>query len=390
MFSSRLDWGAPPNRLSLALEARRAAGSEILDLTESNPTHAGIDYPAAPILDAFANHRSLVYEPSPAGHIAARQAISGYYSSRGLDVAPNRILVTASTSESYGFLFKLLADPGDEVLVPRPSYPLFEFLAALESVQIRHYPLRYHGRWWLDTEAVAAAITPRTRAIILVNPNNPTGSYLKRTEVDALASLARRHSLALIADEVFSDFPLSPAEDRIATLADFDAAPAFALSGLSKIAGMPQMKLGWMAVAGPARFRSAAYARLELIADTYLSTGTPVQHAAQSLIEVGRGVRNRISARTRENLAVLRMALAAAPACEILDVEGGWYAALRLPRTRTEEEYAIELLDRDGVLVQPGYFYDFETEAFLVVSLLTEPRAFHEGSRRLAARLSEA
>jgi alanine-synthesizing transaminase len=390
VFSSRLDWGAAPNRLALALERLRRGGARILDLTESNPTRARIGYPAAEVLGALSDPRSLVYEPSPAGDAEVRAAVSRYYARRGIEVEPACILLTASTSESYGFLFKLLCDPGDEVLVPRPSYPLFEFLAGLESVRIRHYPLSYHGRWWLDISEVSAAVTPRTRAVIVVNPNNPTGSFLKRGERDALARLAREKQLAIVSDEVFSDFAFGPDPGRAATLADLDEAPAFALSGLSKIAGLPQMKLGWVVIAGPGDFRAQARERLEWIADTYLSVSTPVQHATPRLIELGPAIRERIAARTSGNLAALRSLMAAAPAGEILDLEGGWYATLRVPRTRGEEEWAMDLLERDGVLVQPGYFYDFESGAHLVLSLLTPPEIFREGAGRLAARLERA
>ena len=374
-----------PNRLSRAVEARRAAGRETLDLTESNPTRAGIEYPAADVIRALADPRALVYDPSPMGCPEARAAVARYYAARGTGVDPGRILLTASSSEAYGFLFKLLCDPGDEVLVPRPSYPLLEFLARLESVRLRQYGLSYHGRWSLDPDSVAEAITPRTRALVVVNPNNPTGSFLKRYELQCLAHLARKHNFALVADEVFSDFAFAQDPSRVATMAAFDGAPAFALSGLSKIAGLPQMKLGWMVIAGPPDFQGAARDRLELIADSYLSVSTPVQFAAASLIEIGLGVRDRIAARTRANLACLRTLLNPAPAAEILDVEGGWYAIVRVPRTRGEEEWALELLQSDGVLVQPGYFYDFNTEAFLVLSLLTKPHEFEEGARRLAA-----
>lgn len=386
MFSSRLEWGLAPNRLTCQLQALRARGAEILDLTESNPTHAGFDYPVEEVLRALAAPGVLSYEPSPMGHSRARAAVARYYAGRELNVDAGDILLTASTSESYAFLLKLLCDPGDEILVPRPSYPLFEFLAGLESVRIRHYGLSYHGRWALDPAEVAAAATPRTRAIIVVNPNNPTGSFLKRDELDALAAFARQRGLALICDEVFSDFAFGPDVARVESVADLRDVPAFALSGLSKIAGLPQMKLGWICLAGPPEFRAQTRHRLELIADTYLSVGTPVQSAAPRLIELGSLMRHRIQARTRANLDALRAVLAAAPACEILNVEGGWYAVVRVPRTRSEEEWALELLAEDQVLVQPGFFYDFHTEAFLVLSLLTPPGAFAEGAARLAGR----
>ena len=298
-----------------------------------------------------------------------------------------RILLTASTSEAYGYLFKLLTNPGDEVLVPRPSYPLFEFLADMESVAVRPYPLEYHGGWSIDLDAVERALTARTRAIVLVNPNNPTGSYVKRTELSTLTALCARRGVALISDEVFADYALAGDADRVATLAGVEECLAFSMSGLSKVAGLPQMKLGWMVVSGPPALRAEAWEKLEWIADTYLSVGTPVQCAAARLLAAGDTVQRQIRRRTAENLAYARGALAGSPA-NILAVEGGWYITLQVPRMRSEEEWTLVLLDRAGVLVQPGFFYDFETEGYLVVSLLTAPDILREGLARLVALLS--
>jgi alanine-synthesizing transaminase len=381
MFSSRLQWNLAPNRLAAAVAARRAAGGEILDLTESNPTRAGFAYPPG-VVEALADRRSLLYEPAPLGAPAARAAVAAWYGRRGIQVDAGGILLTASTSEGYSYLFKLLADPGDEVLVPRPSYPLFEFLATLESVRVVQYPLVYHGSWSIDVEALERAVTPRTRAIVLVNPNNPTGSYVKRDELARLVEISRARGLALISDEVFSGYPLRDHPGRAATLAEVEEAPAFVMSGLSKVAGMPQMKLGWIVAAGPQDLRRAALERLELIADTYLSVATPVQHAAAALLEAGAEVERQIARRTRENLARLRAAAAEHPACAVLDVEGGWYATLRVPRTRSEEEWALALVEA-GVLVQPGFFFDFFSEAYLIVSLLTKPEVFAAGAARI-------
>lgn len=387
MFSSRLDWDLRPNRISTALEARRRAGLKILDLTESNPTRAGFSYPAGEILAPLADARSLVYEPAPAGLVPARDAVAAYYAAHGHSVSPERILLASSTSESYAFLFKLLADPGDEILVPRPSYPLFDYLAALESLRVAQYPLVYRQRWLLDVDALAGAITARTRAIIIVNPNNPTGSFVKKHELEALAHLCAERNLALISDEVFSDYSFAADPERVTTLAGLDEVLTFSLSGLSKISGLPQMKLGWVVIGGPEGARAQARERLELIADTYLSVGTPVQHALPRLLEAGAAVRQQIMRRLRENLAFLETALEAQRTCELLTVEGGWYAILRVPRMGSEEELVLELLTRDGVLVQPGFFYDFDAEAFLVLSLLTPSGTFQEGVLRLLARL---
>jgi alanine-synthesizing transaminase len=388
MFSSRLNWDLRPNRISALLDDRRRAGVHILDLTESNPTHAGLAYPSAEILAALGDARSLRYEPSPAGVAEARDAVSAYYASRGTNVPADRIVLTASTSEAYSYMFKLLADPGDEVLVPRPSYPLFEFLARLESVRAVDYPLVYDGSWRIDCAALEAALTPRTRAIVAVNPNNPTGSFLKTGELDRLVALAAARGVAIVSDEVFSDYAFAADAERVTTLAGVSGALAFSLSGLSKIAGLPQMKLGWIVTAGPEELRVAALARLELIADTYLSAAAPAQYGAARLMEAGAKVREQIAARTRRNLEWLRGAVAGS-ALTALAVEGGWYATLEAPRTRTEEEWTLELLVRDDVLVQPGFFFDFETEAFLVVSLLTPPDVFREGVGRLLARAGE-
>jgi len=388
MFSARLPWDAPANRFSQALARRRQAGAEILDLTESNPTRAGIAY-APEILTALADARALLYEPAPAGLEPARAAVAAYYAARGRAVDPARIVLTASTSEAYALLFKLLADPGDEALVPRPSYPLFEYLAALESVRLRQYPLFYQQAWFLDAHALEASLTARARAIIVVSPNNPTGSFLKQRELEHLIGICARHDLALIADEVFSDYALGPDPARVATLAGCDEALTFSLSGLSKIAGLPQMKLSWMVVGGPPELRRRALERLELIADTYLSVAAPVQHALPLLLEYGELVRGQIAARVRSNLQALAALCREQPACELLTVEGGWYAILRVPRTRSEEEWALELIERDGVLVQPGFFFDFDAEAYLVLSLLTPPDSFRVGVERLLRRLKE-
>ena len=392
MFSSRFHWDLRPNRLTQALTAKRAAGARILDLTESNPTHAGLHYPGE-IVRAFADARMLAYEPAPAGTPAARDAVSAYYAARGHAVPVERILLTASTSEAYAYLFKLLTNPGDEVLVPRPSYPLFQFLADMESVRVRQYPLEYHGEWSIDLQGLARALTRRTRAIVLVNPNNPTGSYVKRGELSALTALCARRGVALISDEVFADYALTEDPDRVPTLvtplAGVEECLAFSMSGLSKVAGLPQMKLGWMVVNGPAALRAGAWEKLEWIADTYLSVSTPVQCAAARLLAAGDSVQRQIRERASANLAFARGALAGSPA-NTLAVEGGWYITLQVPRMRSEEEWTLTLLEHADVLVQPGFFYDFESEAYLVVSLLTAPEIFREGLARLVAQLKVA
>lgn len=374
MYSSRFHWDFRPNRLTELLGRKRAAGASVLDLTQSNPTSADLDYPAE-IAHTFDDPRVLRYEPSPAGLVEAREAVSKYYADRGHDVPVDRILLTASTSEAYAYLFKLLADPGDHVLVPRPSYPLFEFLATMEHVGVRQYPLVYHGSWSIATDELAAMVEPRTRAIVLVNPNNPTGSYAKAAEIETLARLG----LPLISDEVFSDYAFGAAGPSLVGVED---CLAFSMSGLSKSAGLPQMKLGWIVVSGPEAQRREAMERLEWIADTYLSVSAPVQYAAARLIEAGSAIQRQIRERTAANLAAAR-AILAGSAANLLDVEAGWNIVVRTPRVRSEEEWTLELLEREDVLAQPGFFYDFDTEAFLVLSLLTPPSVFREGAGRL-------
>ena len=385
MFSSRLHWDLRPNPLAQLLEAKRRGGAAILDLTESNPTRAGFSYPEQAILQALAQPGSLLYEPSPAGLPSAREAVAEYYRSRGHAVDPGHILLTASTSEAYACLFKLLGDPGDEILVPRPSYPLFDYLAALESLLPVPYPLRYQGAWSLDLEALAAAITPRTRAVILVHPNNPTGSFVKREELQRLIPICQEKGLAILSDEVFSDYAFAPDRNRVDTLAGEARVLTFCLSGLSKVAGLPQMKLGWVVISGPPAIEAVARERLELIADTYLSVGAPVQHALPELLAIGEKIREQIQQRLRANWNFLRAATDAGSACSLLDAEGGWYAILQMPRTRSEEQWCLALLEKDNVLVQPGYFYDFESEAYVVVSLLTPRDASEEGIRHVQA-----
>jgi len=388
MFSSRFHWDFHPNRLTELLTLKRRAGAAVLDLTESNPTHAGFVYPPE-TMRAFNDPRALSYQPAPAGALDAREAVAAYYAARGCPVEAARILLTASTSEAYAYLFKLLTNAGDNVLVPRPSYPLFDYLANMESLEVRQYPLVYQGGWAIDVEGLGAAVNGRTRAVVLVHPNNPTGSFVKREELDALVGLCRERGLALISDEVFSDYAFAPDHNRAGTLAGVTDCVAFSMSGLSKIAGLPQMKLGWIVVSGPTPLRTEAFEKLEWIADTYLSVSTPVQCAAGALLAAGGQVQMQIRERCATHLSLARAALAGS-AANILGVEGGWYITVQVPRVRSEEEWCLELLAREDVLVQPGFFYDFTSEAYLVVSLLTAPEIFREGMARLRRQLDGA
>lgn len=382
MFSRRTPGSLDPNRLTAALTARRRAGAPVVDLTESNPTRAGLPR-GADLLAPLADASGLVYEPEPRGLGAAREAVAADYARRGIDVPADRILLTASTSEAYSFLFKLLCEAGDGVLVPRPSYPLFELLARLEAVEVAAYPLGYDGEWHLPISAVEHALTPRTRAVVAVSPNNPTGSYLKRDEGDALQELCAREGLALVSDEVFADYAFGPDPRRLSSVATDGPALSFALGGLSKSCGLPQLKLGWMAVSGPRSLREEAMARLEIVADTFLSVGTPVQIAAPSLLGRVAELQGPIAARIEENLTRLADAFGPASKATLLRPEGGWSAVLRVPSTIPEEELVLRLLEERGVLVHPGYFFDFPEEAFLVLSLLPTPEVFAHGLRAL-------
>jgi aspartate/methionine/tyrosine aminotransferase len=386
MFSDRTRVDLRPNRLAAKLAERRAAGAKLIDLTQSNPTRAGLPQPRD-LLAPLAADAASRYDPLPFGLPEARAAVARDFARRGSPLEPERILLHASTSEAYGFLFKLLCDPGDEVLVPRPGYPLFDFLAGLESVRVRSYALAYDGEWHLDLNAIKAALGPRSRAIVAVSPGNPTGAYLKRDELERLESLCAERGIALVADEVFADFPLREDSRRAASVARDSQALAFALGGLSKSCGLPQLKLAWTAVVGPDALRREALARLEVVADTYLPLSTPVQVAAPALLARKDELQAPIRARVAENLDTLRRALAAGSPATLLEPEGGWSAVLRVPATCSEEERALRLLEQRDVLVHPGYFFDFPGEAYLVLSLLPPPLEFGDGVARVLADL---
>ncbi len=383
-FSRRASPDRAPNRLATALAQGKSLGRPILDLTESNPTRAGVAYDRDALLRAIAPPAALSYEPEPFGMTHAREAVAKELGAQGLAVPASRIVLTASTSEAYAFVFKLLCDPGEEVLVPEPSYPLFELLARFEGVRLVPYPLVYDGAWHIDTRALERARSPRTRAVLLVSPNNPTGSYVKMDELAALESLG----LPLVSDEVFASYPFGPDPRRAGSALEARGTLVFALGGLSKLAGLPQMKLAWIAAGGPEALLEAALSRLELIADSFLSVGTPVQHALPALLAAGQGTRRAILARTRHNLETLR-ALVHESAATLLSVEGGWYATLRLPRTLPEEEWALRFLEEDAVYVHPGHFFDFAEEAFVVISLLVPEELFGEGVRRILSRVGQ-
>ncbi len=386
MFSARTRWDRTPNRLAALAARARASGRPLLDLTETNPTRAGLVAPPR-VLEWLARPAGLRYQPDPRGLASARQAVAADHARRGLDVDPEQVVLTASTSEAYAFLFKLLCDPGDAVAVPRPSYPLFEYLAGLEGVEVVPYPLRYDGEWHVGRGELEGALTPRTRAVVVVSPNNPTGSYLKRDEADGLMAACAERGLAVVADEVFADFAWRADPRRVTSLAGRTEALTFALGGLSKSCGLPQLKLAWIAASGPAPVLDDALARLEIVADTYLSVASPVQEAAPEILRALPELQAPIRERIVANLSLLRERVAPVPVVTLLEPEGGWSAVLRVPAHHTEEEWCARLVEEDGVLVQPGYFFDFAGEAFLVLSLLTPRDAFADGVARLLARL---
>jgi alanine-synthesizing transaminase len=383
MFSRRTSWLRRPNRLALRLEELRAAGAPLLDLTISNPTQAGIAYPSGQLRQVLSPEEALVYRPDPLGLPAARAAIAGYYARKNVLVDPANILLTSGSSEAYTFLFRLLCEPGDVVLVPTPSYPLFDYLADLSDIQAFPYGLAFDGSWHTDVAAVRAALTPAVRAILAVHPNNPTGSFLSLAARDELATAANTAGAALIVDEVFLDYAFGPDPQRAPSLAAFDRTLTFTINGLSKTAGLPQMKLGWLTVSGPSGLVREAMARLEVVADTFLSVNTPVQCATPDLLRLGEEVFRAILARTMRNLKTLREVLSRDSSCSLLPVEGGWYATLRVPATRSDEAWALHLLEEAAVVVQPGFFYDMTGGGHLVVSLLTPEAEFAEGFGKL-------
>jgi len=383
MFSHRTSWRRSPNALTRAIEEARASGEEILDLTVSNPTEAGVRPDAEVVLAALANPEAMHYDPQPRGLLEARQAVCRYYreSHEVFDLDPERLILTTSTSEAYSYVFRLLSNPADEILVPKPSYPLFEFLADLADVKLVPYPLLYDHGWQIDFDSLYKAATAKSRAVILVHPNNPTGSYVSAAETSALNVFCRDYGLALIVDEVFLDYSHDGVQrDSFVTNAE---ALTFTLSGVSKISALPQMKLAWVATSGPEEMVAEAGARLEIIADTYLSMNAPVQLAAPVLLDQRKQIQPILLDRLRANLAELDRQLAGRPSCTRLLAEGGWYVVVRVPVIESDEDLAIRLLREARVSVHPGHFYDFAGEGHLVLSLITEPDILREGIARL-------
>jgi alanine-synthesizing transaminase len=394
MFAKRTDWHAAENPYAKALRAHAASGRALLDLTASNPTTCGFAYDEAAIRAALAGPGALRYEPDPKGLLTARRAVAAYYEeSHGLSkIDPEHILLTTGTSEAYSFLFRLLCEPGDEVAIAQPSYPLFEFLADIQDVRLRPFRLVYDHGWQIDFHALQQTITDRTRAILLVHPNNPAGHFIGENEAAELTRLCAERSLALIVDEVFLDYALPGAHSARARHGSFAAnhgALTFVLSGLSKISALPQMKLGWIVASGPGDAVSAALERLEIISDTYLSLSTPLQQALPAWLAQRVSMQPQLTARVSANLKELDGQLAGQKLVTRLQVEGGWYVVLRVPAIQSDEEFAIRLLDRHSVAVHPGHFYDFAEDGYIVVSLLTPTDAFHAGVQRLLDCVSQ-
>jgi alanine-synthesizing transaminase len=383
MFSNRTSWKLAPNRFTEAHRELERSGAEILDLTVSNPTRAGLHYDSEAILGSLVRPEALDYDPQPKGLLSARQAVSDYYREQHdeFDVQPESLILTTSTSEGYFYVFRLLSNVGDEILVPKPSYPLFEFLADLQDVKLVPYPLIYDHGWQIDFPSLYKAVSHHSRAVVVVHPNNPTGSFVSEGESEALNRFCREYNLAVIADEVFLDYGHDGAQRP--TFAGNKEVLTFTLSGLSKISGLPQMKVAWIAASGPDEKRREALGRLEVIADTYLSMNAPVQLATPALLGQRKNFQPLLLDRLRTNLEELDGQLRKQSSCQRLEMDGGWYAVLRVPVTRSDEDLAVELLRKCRVAVHPGHFYDFAGEGYLVLSLITPHERFGEGVGRV-------
>ncbi|HEV8537956.1 MAG TPA: pyridoxal phosphate-dependent aminotransferase [Bacteroidota bacterium] len=396
MFSSRTNWQRTRNRLTEAVEARRKSGAEITDLTVSNPTECGFTYPQPDLLASLSPPDALTYSPDPRGLLSARGHIANYYRQKNVSLSTSNVFLTSSTSEGYSLLLKLLCNNGDDVVVPSPSYPLFDYLARINDVHVRHYLLRYDGSWHLDLPSLRASLTPSTRAIVLVHPHNPTGMFIKTDELQSIYDIARAHNFSLIVDEVFLDYPLDQSPNRVpTTVRASDEVLTFTLSGISKLCGLPQMKLGWIALSGPDRAVMEASERLEILCDTFLSVSTPIQLALPAFVQAGNDIRRQILNRIKENYKCLstlsnhlrKESFGQSPITN-LPTEGGWYAILKVPRTKSDEEWALELLEKKNLYLYPGYFFDMVEEGHLVVSLLPRPEIFQKAVAQLKEHFS--
>lgn len=389
MFSSRTPPQLTANKLTQIIEQKHSDKEALLDLTQSNPTKIDINYPEEEILLALSNPKALLYQPDPKGLLNTRRAIIDYYSLKTINVDVDNIFLTASTSEAYTLLFKLLMEPGDSVLVPAPSYPLFEHLAQVECVKPINYYLYFDGAWYIDFPFLESVCKKNTRAIIIVNPNNPTGSFIKKSELVLLIEFCKNHNLALISDEVFCDYAHFDDNERVSSVADINEILTFSLNGLSKAAGLPQLKLGWIAINGQGDIFKEAHFRLEFITDLFLSVSSPVQHALPSLLKLSTKIQNQILTRVLNNYSYLKEQVHSESVCRVLPVEAGWYAILQVPKIMSEEELIIELLEKDNLIVHPGYFFDLQMEGYLVVSLIVSPNVFQLGINKLLSRVDE-
>lgn len=375
MFSKRLNIEYDANELSLLYNLKKRNGEKILDLTSSNPTKLNFKYDAKHIIKHFIDERSLLYEPDPKGIMSAREEVSKYYSETGKTISPEDVFLVPSTSEAYSYLFKLLLDAEDEILMPQPSYPLFEYLMKLDLGNVVYYPLIYDYRdgWMPDFAVLEKKINPKTKAIVIINPNNPTGSYIRENDFKVFNSLSEKYNVALIIDEVFSDYEIEAGRNSLKSAAGCDSNLTFVLNGFSKMLALPQMKFGWILIKGKKKLKDEAVQRLEVIADTYLSVATPVQYAAQRLFETREKIQEEIMGRVKVNYNLLKTKFLLNPDIKVMNCEGGWNAILNFENMLVpEDEFVLKLLDKKNVLIHPGYYYDFFTEGFAVVSLLTE------------------
>ncbi len=387
-FSTRTAWDTTETSLAQATRERRSSGLPFIDLTASNPTHCGFNYDEPAILSALNDPRALLYDPNPRGMRSAREAVAQYYADHNASIDPEHIFLTTSTSEAYSYLFRLLADAGDEILIAQPSYPLFDFLAQLEDVRLVPYPLFYDHGWHLDIEALRRRITPRTKAIALVHPNNPTGHFTKPAERRQLEQICAEHGLALIVDEVFLDYAF-PGNAAPSFAAGDHPALTFVLSGLSKVSALPQMKAAWLVAFGPDALLQSSLNRLEIIADTFLSMNAPIQRALPAWLASRAHMQDQIRSRVAANLAALDKILATQTLISRLEVEAGWYATLRVPALAPGEDLAIRLVRNHGVSVHPGSSFGFAESGWLVLSLLTPPEEFLSGIHAIAAIFRE-
>ena len=382
MFSKRTQWTTIPNRISLLVEQKRRRGETIIDLTESNPTICGFDYPEKEILSALSQESVMKYKPEPRGLLQAREALSAYYTSFGIYINPEQIVFTSSTREAYSFLFKLLCNVGDNVLIPRPSYPLLEFLSQINDIEPKQYRLIYDGEWHIDFESLKMNLTNRTKAILLVHPNNPTGSYITQKEFDEICNLAAEHQCAIIIDEVFLPYSINSDNPKQYILEIPDSVLTFSLNGISKLIGLPQLKLSWIIIQGNSQFRAEVLNRLDILTDTFLSVNTPVQFALPTLLKYAPDIQKQILSRIRSNYTSLLNCFAQSKG-SILNTEGGWYGILKLPQKQSDEDLILEFLMKANILLFAGHLFELEQHSTVITSLLPPTNTLQEALREI-------